>query len=154
MGGGNGSVWGLLFVSLAVSAARPVLVAGENPPSEITPIVYSETQGRFVWREPMGAGDGATERADGSPGPPLEGWKGLLFGRKLDLGRATAEDLDSLPGVGPSTARAIMAKRDESGGFASAADLSMVPGLGPKKFEYLESWVRTCSPAGGRAVPR
>lgn len=142
-GSGGQAVWGLLFVSLAVSAAGPFLAGTSKPPAEITPVVYSESEGRFVWRKPGSASDGTVETGEGAAGTQVGGAKGLLFGRKLDLDAATFEDLDSLPGVGPATARAIIKKRDESGGFGSSGDLERVNGLGPKKAGFLKNWIST-----------
>ncbi|WP_218031483.1 ComEA family DNA-binding protein [Paenibacillus kobensis] len=50
---------------------------------------------------------------------------------RLDLNRATAEQLDELPGIGPAKAAAIIADREASGPFRSVDDLARVKGIGP-----------------------
>lgn len=65
----------------------------------------------------------------------MDASKRLLFGMKLDLNRASAEDLALLPGIGPETARAIVAERERRGGFGSVDALLDVKGIGPKTLE-------------------
>src|SRR5258708_22298466 len=58
------------------------------------------------------------------PGQPLAA--GLLFGARLDLARATAQDLEALPGIGPVRARRIARQHSLS-----------VPGIGVRTLERL-----------------
>lgn len=51
---------------------------------------------------------------------------------RLDLNRATAEELDELKGIGPSKAQAIVEDRERNGFFASVKDLLRVKGIGEK----------------------
>lgn len=52
--------------------------------------------------------------------------------RKVDINRATLEQLQVLPGVGEAIARRIVAHRTaRPGGFRSVAELEQVAGLGP-----------------------
>ncbi|WP_265525129.1 ComEA family DNA-binding protein [Paenibacillus sp. JDR-2] len=51
---------------------------------------------------------------------------------KLDINRATAEQLDTLKGIGPAKAQAIIADRERNGLFSSADDLLRVKGIGSK----------------------
>ncbi|MGO4107247.1 ComEA family DNA-binding protein [Paenibacillus sp. YAF4_2] len=51
---------------------------------------------------------------------------------KLDINRATAEQLDSLKGIGPAKAQAILADREQNGPFQSVDDLLRVKGIGSK----------------------
>jgi len=61
--------------------------------------------------------------------------------RRLNLNRATAENLQRLPGVGPALAGQIIRLRDERGGFAALEDLLAVPGMGSKKLERIRNLV-------------
>lgn len=54
---------------------------------------------------------------------------------KLDINRATAEQLDSLKGIGPAKAQAIVDDRNLNGQFGSVGDLQRVKGIGPKLLE-------------------
>lgn len=56
---------------------------------------------------------------------------------KLDLNRATAQDLDALPGIGPVLAERIVRYREEHGPFKAAGKLRDVPGIGEKTFQKL-----------------
>ena len=69
-------------------------------------------------------------------GPPADGGAYDLEGR-LDVNRATAEELETLPGVGPKTAARIVEDRGRRGRFRSARDLGRVKGIGPKTLARL-----------------
>jgi competence protein ComEA len=56
-------------------------------------------------------------------------------GAKIDINRASAEELTRLTGVGPSHAAAIVAFREKNGPFKQPADLMQVPRIGRKTFE-------------------
>ena len=60
---------------------------------------------------------------------------------KVDINRATAEELESLPGIGPKTAEAIIQYRDSNGPFKCVEDLLSVKGIGPKKLEKIKEHV-------------
>jgi competence protein ComEA len=54
---------------------------------------------------------------------------------KIDINRASAEELTQLTGVGPSHAAAIVAFREKNGPFKEPEDLMQVPRIGQKTFE-------------------
>lgn len=61
-------------------------------------------------------------------------------GDKLDLNRATAEELTTLPGVGEALAGRIVAFREQTP-FKVVRDLKKIPGIGEKKFKALSGYV-------------
>lgn len=63
---------------------------------------------------------------------PLSGPAALAAGRKIDVNRASAEDLALLPGIGPTKAGRIVDDRARNGPYRSLADLERVHGVGPK----------------------
>lgn len=65
----------------------------------------------------------------------------LAPGERVDVDRATAEDLARLPRVGPSLARRIVEERDAHGPFRSLAGLARVAGVGPRLLGALEGHV-------------
>ena len=67
---------------------------------------------------------------------------------KVDLNKASADELAKLPGVGPATARAIIAARP----FKSVADLDRVKGLGPVKIAALRPHVAVTPAEPPKAV--
>lgn len=76
-----------------------------------------------------------------APAPGQEAPGGAKGGGKLDLNRATVEELDALPGIGPSTAAKIVQEREANGPYRSVDDLMRVPGIGPKKLDALKDLV-------------
>ncbi len=61
---------------------------------------------------------------------------------RLDLNRATVQELERLPRVGPVLASRIVALRDSLGGFRDVAQLEQVRGIGPVMLERLTPLVR------------
>jgi competence protein ComEA len=61
--------------------------------------------------------------------------------KRLDLNKATAEELDTLPEVGPKLAKAIVAFRQKSGPFRRVEDLLAVPGISKRRLEKIRSHV-------------
>lgn len=62
--------------------------------------------------------------------------------KKLDLNRATFEELESLPGIGPKIAKEIIEYRERFGPFKSLEDLLKIKGIGPKRFEILKKYLK------------
>lgn len=54
---------------------------------------------------------------------------------RIDLNRATAEELATLRGIGPTLAGRIVAYREEHGPFARLEDLTLVDGIGSTLLE-------------------
>ena len=79
---------------------------------------------------------------DGTDGESLQSAGGASFARgRLNLNRATENELDGLPGVGPVLAKRIVAYRAEHGNFGSVSELQKVSGIGPSKFNELRNFV-------------
>jgi comEA protein len=66
--------------------------------------------------------------------------------KKLDLNKATEEELKVLPGVGIKTARAIVDHRKAIGGYKSLEQLKRVRGVGDKLYECLKDLVFVKNP--------
>ena len=54
---------------------------------------------------------------------------------KININKASAEELTQLKGVGPSIAAKIVEYRDKNGPFKSPEDITMVSGIGAKTYE-------------------
>ena len=54
---------------------------------------------------------------------------------RIDLNRATAEELQALRGIGPALAERIVAYREEHGSFAKVEELTLVNGISPALLE-------------------
>jgi competence protein ComEA len=73
------------------------------------------------------------------PSRPI-GKKTETLAEKVDVNKATAEELQHLPGVGAAMSARIIAARDEKP-FASVDDLRRVRGIGAKTLERLRPFV-------------
>jgi competence protein ComEA len=62
-------------------------------------------------------------------------------GAKIDINRATADELRALPGIGEKLALAIVRHREQNGPFGKPEDLLKVRGIGPKRFESIKDLV-------------
>lgn len=60
---------------------------------------------------------------------------------KININKATSDELQNLPGIGPSKAEAIIAYREDSGLFQTIVDLKLVTGIGDKTFEKLQDQI-------------
>ena len=58
-------------------------------------------------------------------------------GERIDVDRASAQELQRLPGVGPSLARRIVEARRRGGPFGDTAALRRVEGIGPSKLKRM-----------------
>lgn len=79
---------------------------------------------------------------------------------KLDLNRASLEDLQLLPGVGTILAKRILERRKNTGDFHSVDELLLVKGIGKKRLEGIRPLIlvatgpdRTGAPAEEPARP-
>ncbi len=58
-------------------------------------------------------------------------------GERIDVDRASAQELQRLPGVGPALARRIVEARSRGGPFGDTAALRRVEGIGPSKLKRM-----------------
>jgi competence protein ComEA len=105
---------------LSVPGVGPATLA------RITPHLEWATEPR------LGAGAGPTRSA---LNPVARGVQ------RVDLNRASREDLESLPGVGPVMAERILKLRQELGRFRTLEELRSVRGIGPATIERIRSVV-------------
>jgi competence protein ComEA len=81
--------------------------------------------------------------AAGSPAAELDpdgasaGTAAIDADGRVDLNRASEQELQTLPGVGPARAAAIIEHRESHGPFSAPGDLRAVPGIGEKTFQTL-----------------
>lgn len=80
--------------------------------------------------------------AQASPGEGAQGAGQISSSsNKININRASAEELQKLPGVGASRAQDIVNYRTEKGDFQSLEDLMNISGIGPKIFERLKELI-------------
>jgi len=95
---------------------------------------------RVRWLDAGARSQATCEASEGTEvEPPAE--QALAIGRRLDLNRASAEDLAALPRVGPHLARELVRTREARGGFGAWEEVDAVPGVGPAMLDLLR---RTC----------
>lgn len=62
-------------------------------------------------------------------------------GEKININKATSEELQKINGVGPSLAEKIITYRNQNGKFKSIDELKNVSGIGDKKYETVKEYV-------------
>lgn len=60
---------------------------------------------------------------------------------KVNINKATSEELQLIPGIGPSTAQKIIDYRQENGAFGKIEDLKNISGIGEKTFENMKDYI-------------
>jgi competence protein ComEA len=60
---------------------------------------------------------------------------------KININKASADELETLPKIGPSTAEKIIKYREENGPFKEISDLDNVKGIGAKTIERLRNMI-------------
>jgi competence protein ComEA len=76
--------------------------------------------------------------AGGSPKAAGEAVREGASDGRIDINRASAEELETLPGIGMAKAKLIVDDREKNGPFHSADDLLRVKGIGPKLLEKMK----------------
>jgi competence ComEA-like helix-hairpin-helix protein len=94
------------------------------------------------------SGEGQGEGADGETEPQLEEEADLS---KIDLNRATAEDLRTLPGIGPTLAQRIVAYRDEVHSFMEPGELMAVSGISEATYQQIADRLMVGRPSEAEA---
>lgn len=112
-------------VAEAITAAGGVTADADPDRLNLARVLVDGEQ-VYVPREGEPAPEGAS--------PPTGGIAG---DGRVDLNRATQEELETLPGIGPAKASAIVEHRESFGSFTVPGDLRAVPGIGERTFQQL-----------------
>lgn len=60
---------------------------------------------------------------------------------KININKATAEELQNVRGIGPAMAEKIVDYREENGKFKNIEDLKNISGIGEKKYESIKEYI-------------
>lgn len=72
--------------------------------------------------------------------------------QKLDVNRASTDELVGVPGIGPSIARAIVDLRSRKGSFTRLEELLEVPGIKEKTFASITAYLAVTPPQAPAAT--
>ena len=96
---------------------------------------------------PRRAAPSAPHKAEASK----PGARSMADGERIDLNRASAEELAAIPGVGPKLAQRILDERTRRGGFTAIEQLEGVRGIGPKLSKRLRAFSEVRPPDQNRS---
>lgn len=71
----------------------------------------------------------------------IEDPSNIYSNKKININKASLENLTSIPGIGESTAQKIIDYRNKNGNFNSIEDLKKVSGIGDKKYEKIKEFI-------------
>jgi competence ComEA-like helix-hairpin-helix protein len=122
---------------------------GVGPALAARIVAHRQSEGRFGSLQDLGEVQGIGDALLEKIGPLVTlpasgsaaGRSGAAAGR-IDLNRASAEQLDDLPGIGPAIAARIVAYRNQHGSFRTWDDVEEVAGVGPALRKKLEDAAR------------
>jgi len=60
---------------------------------------------------------------------------------KVDVNRATYDDLVNIPYIGEKTARVILSLRESQGKFTDLNEIRYIPGIGKSKFDMIKKYL-------------
>jgi comEA protein len=60
---------------------------------------------------------------------------------KIDINKASAEELTQIKGIGEKYAERIIEFREKNGNFTRIEDIKKVKGIGDKKFESIKDYI-------------
>lgn len=95
---------------------------------------------RFIPPPPADPGTAEWHTPPGRGSPPRPG-AAPPTATRLNINRATAEQIAALPQIGPVLAERIVLDRHYNGPFRGLEDLARVQGLGPRRIEALRPYV-------------
>lgn len=116
-------------VNIASETNEAPLVVTSKPPAEID-----------AKAEPSSNPKPSTATASRPATPDAKHQSKPVPTRKINLNKATVEELSLLPGVGPATAQKIVEQRQTNGPFSSVDDLDDIKGIGEKKLEKIRPY--------------
>ena len=61
--------------------------------------------------------------------------------KKININKASVEELQTINGIGEALANRIVNYRKENGRFSSIEDLKNVSGIGDKKYENIKEYI-------------
>ncbi len=117
-----------------------------------------------VWVELGAPGSGKVSKATSAGGTANEAEQSrapmLLPGTqrsyvegRLDINRATLEQLDQILGIGPKKAQLIIDYREANKGFRAVEELLNISGIGDKIYSGLKGYVCVGEPQEGQSAP-
>lgn len=109
--------------------------------SAVQPAAPSPVVNKNASSQPRKQETSSRSTAVSAPVRPALPAAGQAGEHRLDLNRATVEDLEQLPGLGPVLAQRVVDHRTAIGSFSSVDDLLDVKGIGRKKMDRVRPLV-------------
>lgn len=108
-------------------AAKPTAASESKAVQQTTPATAQPSAPKKVQAAPLTSSGRAS---------------GLTPGEKININKATAEELDGLPGIGPAKAKAIIDYRTQNGDFKTIEDIQKVRGIKAGAFSKIMDHIK------------
>ncbi|MGH7227751.1 MAG: ComEA family DNA-binding protein [Nitrospiraceae bacterium] len=145
----------LIKAAMLAATAALVLWIGWPIPKEpatdsLPPTSHQQTAGPQGTTEHASGPDRAASGRTMTEAPRTSQTVGIhatTGGKRLDINRATVEELQGLPGIGEVLARRVVERRTARGSFSRIEDLLEVKGIGEKRLNSLRPLILVGNPA-------
>ena len=139
----------LLLLILVITVGMGIHYVGRRPGRHGV-WVESGAPGSGKVSKATSAGGTANEAEQSRAAMSLPGAQRSYVNGRLDINRATLEQLDQLPGIGPKKAQLIIEYREANKGFRAVEELFNISGIGERTYSGLKGYVCVGEPQEGQ----
>ena len=104
-------------------------------------LAYEVSDGEKIYIPNISGQTEENENHEQSYASSSESKSGNNSNGKVNINKATVNELTNIPGIGASTAQKIISYRDENGKFKNVEDIKNISGIGNSKYENIKDYI-------------